>query len=939
MGKDFKGKIALDIRDSVPDWEPYKQPQAPAGSPNVLYIVIDDTGFGAWEMYGGDIKMDALKEIAERGMVFTNFHTTALCSPTRSSLLNGRNATSNGMSCIEECTTGFPGSSGRIPFENAFLSTVLQEKGYATFALGKWHLSPVEESNMASSKRHWPLGRGFERYYGFLGGETDQWYPDIVHDNHISEQPYPPDMNDPENGYHVSKDLTDRAISFIKDVRAIAPEKPWMMYFSPGANHAPHQIWPQLIKEYGYNTLGTVETGKEQEYVDASVFHEGYEVYRERVLENMKNWGIFDQAVQAAPINPNGEGILDSDGEVDHSQINGVPDGKKWPQTDYVRPWSSLEVEEQALFCRMAEIYAAFSTYTDKQIGRLLQYLEDTGQLDNTIIVACADNGASAEGGPNGSFNENLFFNDIPDTTAENMKHINELGTLATYNHYPTGWAWAFDTPFKYWKRWSGYEGGAAAPFMMCGPGIKEPTTPGNPLTAEQPIGSAPYVYRKQYIHAVDVVPTIYQMLDIEPPEVVRGYTQNPIEGISFAYTFDRAFAGEMRKVYDLDEDQKPATGVRESQFYSMLGTRGIWHKGWLASTVHAPTPSDWGNFETDTWELYCLDGDTSADTPANPDPTQCNDLSGSGEKYLAKLELLKSAWYTMAGRYNGVPLDDRSTAIIMTEPRPQQRRPPFEGHEDNPLATEDYVYLPGGSEVPEAVAVNVRSRSYSIAAVVDFGSGATKGAPKKRRQGREGILDQRATGVLFAHGGRFGGHALYLTVDTDGQHKLCYVYNWLGVREQRASCVLPDNLQGKMVLKVAFDKSRALTDDLHTNQADTYGSSVAGTVQLSTAVDDDPNTATTNAVQALQLGIGTTGNRSWSTGFDSDPWVTQPANFALTGEGLNIARDGGHPVSHDYENPGELEGASVVQVVVTIKNDAEPLDFSKLDRLGMWKD
>ena len=932
MTKYFKGKIALDIRDSVPDWEPYKQPEAPDGSPNILYIVIDDTGFGAWEMYGGDIKMPNLARIAERGMVFTNFHTTALCSPTRSSLLNGRNATSNGMSCIEECTTGFPGSSGRIPFENAFMSTVLQEKGYATFALGKWHLSPVEESNMASSKRHWPLGRGFERYYGFLGGETDQWYPDIVYDNHIIEPPYAPDMDNPDTGYHISKDLADKAITFVRDLKAIAPTKPWMMYFCPGANHAPHQIWPQMIAELGYNKAENLDYDgvnvTAAKYLQDSTFGDGYEVYRTKVLQQMKDWGIMDPEVQAAPINPHNEGILDTDGEVDHSQIVGVPDGKEWPQTDYVREWDTLSDNEKVLFCRMAEIYAAFSSYTDAQIGRLLDYLEETGQLDNTIIIACADNGASAEGGPNGSFNENLFFNDIPDTTEENMKHLNELGTLATYNHYPTGWAWGFDTPFKYWKRWSGYEGGAAAPFMMCGPGVKE-------STVEQPIGTAPYCYRKQYIHAVDVVPTVYELVGIEPPEVVKGYTQNAIEGISFAYTFDPSFASnDKRYAYALPEEEKPASGVRESQFYSMLGTRGIWYKGWLASTVHAPTPSDWSNFEDDIWELYSLDGHVAPNGLVMvPDPTQCNDLAKAGPEYRSKLELLKSAWYTMAGRYNGVPLDDRSTSVIMTEERPQQRAPDFEGHEDNPEAREDYVYYPGAAEVPEAVAVNVRTRSFKIAAVVDFGDPG--GGVARRRKKRRARAVNPATGVLFAHGGRFGGHTLYLHHDGTN-HKLCYVYNWLGMREQRVSCNLPSSLSGKMVLKVAFDKSASLTAGLNT---DVYGGSVAGTVQLSTAQGEHPHMPTTDAAgQVLQLGTGATDSRTWTT-FDGDPWVTQPSTFALTGEGLNIARDGGHPVSHDYEHPGELDGATVVKVVVTIKNDAEGTDQNKEFHRAMWKD
>jgi len=633
MAKEFNGTIDLDIRDSVPDWGPYAEPKAEPGSPNILYIVMDDTGFGAWDMYGGKIRMPNLTRIAEQGLVYTNFHTTALCSPTRSSLLNGRNATSNGMSCIEEATSGFPGSNGRIPFENALLPEVLSERGYNTFALGKWHLLPEEEASMAASKRHWPVSRGFSRYYGFLGGETDQWYPDIVYDNHLVEPPYPPNMEDPETGYHISKDLVDKAIMFIQDSQAIAPDKPWMMYFCPGANHAPHQIWPDLIAEegYGYNTYPakeydivagngddvapTIESGviiakgtvNYQRYMDASVFGGGYEEYREDVMARMNAMGIFDGAdgttnVEApTAINPHGEGVIDEH-DVDYNPdnpgagpgIEGVPEGKVWPGTEFVRRWDNdMDIGEKTLYVRMAEIYATFSTYTDAQIGRLLDYLEipdrDDGQggntasqMDNTIIIVVSDNGASGEGGSTGSVNENLFFNDIPDDLDTNLSLINDLGTLKTYNHYPTGWAWAFDTPFKYWKRWSSYEGADAAPFMICSPGI-----PDQAQKADDDSG-----FRKQYVHAVDVVPTLYECLDLEPPEIVKGYTQNPIEGISFAYTFAKEYGTpeyqypysladeDFSESEDLIEAGKPVKPkkIRESQFYSMLGTRGIWN-------------------------------------------------------------------------------------------------------------------------------------------------------------------------------------------------------------------------------------------------------------------------------------------------------------------------------------------------------------------------
>ncbi len=671
MAKPFRGTIDVDVRNAVPDWGPYEEPKAPEGAPNVLYIVWDDVGYGAFDIYGGLIEVPNMKRIADMGLRYSQFHSTALCSPTRSCLLTGRNATSNGMACVEEATTGFPGSNGRIPFENGMISEVLSDGGWNTYALGKWHLTPVEESNLASSKREWPLGRGFERFYGFLGGETDQWHPDLVFDNHPMEQPY-----SPAQGYHLSKDLADRAIQFVRDARAIAPEKPWLMYLCPGCAHAPHQVWKDWADRY---------RGR---------FDAGYEAYREAVLANQKKMGLIPEDVELPPLNP----YIDAKSA----------DGKPWPKGDTVRPWQSLSADEKRLFARMAEVYAGYVSYTDAQIGRLLDYLQQSGQLENTIIVAVSDNGASGEGGPDGSVNENKWLNGVPDSLEANLKHLEDLGSEHTYNHYPTGWAMAFNTPFKLFKRYSGHEGGIADAFMIAWPkGIQ-----------------AHGEVRHQYIHAIDVVPTLYDCLGVEPPDVVKGYAQSPIEGRSFRATFD----------------DPAAPPPRPGQFYSMLGTRGVWYRGWHADTVHPATPSDWGHFDRDQWELYHLDEDRN----------QMHDLA---EQHPDKLEQLKGAWFTMAGRYYGVPLDDRSTVEILNTPRPRLATPRTR-----------YVYYPGTSPVPESVAVDLRGRSYAIAAQVT-------------------VETPEAEGVLFSEGSRFGGHSLYVK---DGA--LHYVYNWLGDIEQKLS-------------------------------------------------------------------------------------------------------------------------------------------------------
>ncbi len=472
MSKTFKGTINLNEGDSIPDWEPYLQPVAPAGSPNVLYIVLDDVGFSAMEPWGGLIQTRNIDKLAATGLTYTNWHTTALSSPTRSSLLTGRNHTTNGMACIAEATSGFPNANGHIPFGYTTIAEVLGEPRLEhVHARQVAHSFAADEMNMASTKRNWPVGRGFERYYGFLGGETNQWYPDLIYDNHPVDQ-----SAMPEEGYHLTTDLTDKAIEFIRDAKMIVPDKPFFMYFCPGSrSHAPHHAPKEWIEKY---------KGR---------FDMGYEAYRELVFERQKKLGIFPEHAELTPLNP-------------YSEEKSV-EGKPWNPVDVVRPWESLsDDEESGFFCRMAEVYAGFLSHTDHEIGRLLDFLEDSGVRENTIVVFVSDNGASGEGGPNGSVNENKFFNGIPDSIEENLKQLDELGSTSTYNHYPVGWAWAFNTPFKMWKRYN-FEGGVADPMIVSWPkGIE-----------------AKGELRHQFLHTTNIVPTMYELLDIELPEVVKG--------------------------------------------------------------------------------------------------------------------------------------------------------------------------------------------------------------------------------------------------------------------------------------------------------------------------------------------------------------------------------------------------------------------------------
>jgi arylsulfatase A-like enzyme len=411
MKEKFNGKIALDIRDSTPDWDAFLDKKAPKDAPNVLVILYDDTGCAAWSTYGGRINMPTLDRLASQGLTYSQWHTTSVCSPTRSTMLTGRNHHQNGFGTIAESAAGFPGYSGHIPPENATIATVLRDAGWSTFWVGKNHNVPVDAFDIGANCKHWPLGLGYDRFYGFIGGETNQWYPELIEDNHFVDQPYPP-----EDGYHFSKDIADKAIGFIRDTKQSRPDKPWYMWYCPGANHAPHHAPKEYIEKY------------------KGQFDDGYEAYREWALARMIDKGVLPANTDLTELNPMEPGTF----------VEG----------DGVRPWASLSEAEKTLFSRMAEVYAALSEYTDVQIGRVIDYLEESGQLDNTLTFYCADNGASGEGSPNGSVNENRFFNGYPDDVESNLAMIDQLGSPETYNHYPTGWAVAFSTPYRMFKRY-----------------------------------------------------------------------------------------------------------------------------------------------------------------------------------------------------------------------------------------------------------------------------------------------------------------------------------------------------------------------------------------------------------------------------------------------------------------------------------------------------
>ena len=595
------------------------------------------------------------------------------------------------MACITEGASGFPNASGTIPPENGMLSEVLGELGWNTYIVGKWHLCPTVEMNVASTRRNWPTGRGFERFYGFLGAETNQWYPELVYDNHPVDQP-----KSPEEGYHFTDDITDKALEFIKDAKVLAPDKPFFLYYAPGAAHAPHHVAPEWSDRF---------KGR---------FDMGYEAIREQTLARQKELGIIPAETELPPVNPIGT-----------SESRTGPDGQPFPPLDVTRPWDSLNDDEKRLFARMAEVYAGFLAHADHHIGRLLDYLEETGQRENTIVVLVSDNGASGEGGPNGSVNENLLFNGIPDDLKTNLAMIDELGGTKTYNHYANGWAMAFNTPFKMWKRYE-FNGGTSDACMISWPaGMK-----------------ARGELRTQYHHAIDIVPTILDCLGLEVPRTIKGHVQSRMDGVSMRYSFDDA----------------SAASARRTQFFSMLGSRGIWHDGWKAVTNH-PTIAGWGNFNADEWELYHTDVDRS-------------ELHNLAAEEPEKLREMVNLWFAEAGANDAFPLDDRSPLEILMTPRPQLSAP-----------RDRYVYYPDVADVPESQSVSVRNRSFSIGALVD-------------------IPAPGAQGVLFAHGALFGGHALYVK-----DNRLHYVNNFVGMFEQKVVATEDIPTGENLILSASFDK------------------------------------------------------------------------------------------------------------------------------------
>jgi len=616
----YPHSTTFDARNATPP--PRFEVKAPATAPNVLIVLIDDMGFGQSSAFGGPIKMPTVERLANNGLRYNHFHTTALCSPTRAALLSGRNHHVNNMGSITETATAFPGQTGQRPNSVAPLAEMLRLNGYSTAAFGKSHETAAWEVSPSGPTDRWPTRSGFDKFYGFIGGETNQWAP-LLYDGMNQVEP-PNDAN-----YHFMTDMTNQAIRWVQYQKSLTPDKPFFIYFAPGATHAPHHVPKSWIAKY---------KGK---------FDQGWDALREQTLTRQKRLGVVP------------------------------PETKLAPNPAAIKDWAALSPDEKKLFARQMEVFAGFGEYTDTEIGRLINAIGDTGQLDNTLIFyIVGDNGASAEGGMSGLFNEYTYFNQVHETVQDILKHYDELGGPTTYPHYAAGWAVAGDTPFTWTKQIASSYGGTRNGMVVHWPkGIK-----------------AKGELRSQWHHVIDIAPTILESAGLPEPKSVNGTVQTPIEGVSLAYTFADA----------------KAPNRHTTQYFEIFGNRAIYHDGWLAGTVHRAA---WEfkvrrPLEEDIWELY----DTQSDFSLS------NDLAAKNPE---KLKEMQALFLKEAVKYSVLPLDDRLTERFVAA---------LVGRPDLMAGRTSLTVYDGMTGMTENVFLNLKNHSHVITADVEIPKNGANG-------------------------------------------------------------------------------------------------------------------------------------------------------------------------------------------------------------------
>jgi arylsulfatase A-like enzyme len=649
---EFRGAVGTTFKDSDPAKFPQRV-QAPAGAPNILLVLLDDAGFGQFSVSGGGVPSPNMEKLAREGLFFNRFHTTALCSPSRAALLTGRNHHVAGTGIITELATGYDGYTGIIPKSTATVAEILRQNGYITAWIGKNHNTPIYETSPMGPFDHWPNGLGFDYFYGFMAGDTNQIRP------YIYENQTP--VGTPEaKDYFLSTDLANKALAWLKMTQEVQPSKPWFLYLAPAATHSPHQAPAELIAKY---------KGK---------FDMGWDEYRRQTFERQKKIGVVPQ-----------DAILT-------------------PRAASLPAWDSLNADQKRLYARMMEVFAAYGDQVDQEMGRVVDYVKSMPNADNTLIIyIVGDNGASAEGGLDGTLNENAFFNAYQMTYKEMLPHIDEIGTEKHFNHFPAEWAWAMDTPFQWTKQVASHLGGTRNPMIVSWPARIKDTNQ----------------IRSQFVHIIDVAPTILDAAGVAEPRTVNGTAQQPIEGRSFLNTLT----------------DKNAKEIRTSQYFEIFANRGIYKDGWWAASLSfEPWQSVRGEYDPfkAKWELYNLDKDFS----------QGNDLAAQNPE---KLQELVALWWAEASRNKVLPLDWRGAERFSAE---MTGKPNLAGDRKK------FTYWGIFSGLPEASAPDLKNKSFTITATVE--------------------VKDNANGMIFTQGGNTGGWAFYLK---DG--KVVGAHNYVDVK------------------------------------------------------------------------------------------------------------------------------------------------------------
>ncbi len=704
----FGGEIKNEALQSKAWWAPRIVP--PAEAPNILLIITDDSGFGVPSTFGGVIPMPSMDRIANDGLRYNNIHSTALCSPTRAALITGRNHHSAGFGVISEQATGFPGYNSIIEDDKATIGRILLENGYATSWFGKDHNTPAFAASQIGPFDQWPIGMGFEYFYGFVGGDANQWQPNLFRN---TTQIYP---FEGDKDWNLITGMADDAIDYLNRINQIDPSKKFFVKYAPGANHAPHHPTKEWVEKIQAMHL----------------FDDGYEKVRERIFENQKKLGVIPADTQMEP----------------------------WPK-DLLTPWDELSADAKKLFIRQAEIFAAYVTYSDYEIGRVIQAVEDMGKLDNTLVIYInGDNGTSAEGGPLGTPNEVAFFNGINQMPIETqMKWYDVWGTEETYNHMSAGWSWAFDTPFSWFKQNASKLGGIRQNMAISWPA--KITDKGG--------------LREQFMHVIDVVPTLLEVSGIAAPEEVDGIKQAPIEGTSFAYTFDKANA--------------KAPSKHTTQYFEMMGQWALYHEGWLLSTKVNRAP----------WEAF---------GKANPDPlnnqvlelydlnTDFSQSKNIADAHPDKVKEMKKMFIEEANKYQVFPLD-ASVAAKLAQPRPNIT-----------AGRSEFVYTVPMTGLPQGDSPSILNSSYTITADIDVPAGG-------------------AEGMILTSGGRFAGYGFYLL-----DSKPVFLWNMIDL--ERIKWAGPDALSaGKHTLEFDFKYDGLGAGTLAFNDMSGLGRSGTGTLKV----------------------------------------------------------------------------------------------------------